>query len=101
MPITGKQRAWLRGQAHRLHPVVLTGDGGISDEVIAKVNVELENHELLKVRVGEGPTETGEASELLVARTGAELVQVIGHVVVLYKRRKKDPTIRLPRATPA
>ncbi len=102
MPLTGRQRAWLRGQAHHLDPVVLTGESGISDELIDKVRVELENHELIKVRVGEGPTGAAEAAGRLTEATGAELVQVIGHVVVLYRRRKKQdpkrPSLRLPPA---
>lgn len=97
MAITTKQRAYLRGLAHPLDPIVLTGEAGLSDEVLAKVKTELVNHELLKVRIGDGPIEVREAADQLVAATEAELVQIIGHIVILYKRRKKDPAIRLPK----
>jgi RNA-binding protein len=97
MPLTSRQRAHLRGLAHHIDPVVLTGDAGISDAVITKVKTELSNHELIKVRVADGPVEIDAAAPLLVQGANAELVQIIGRMVVLYKARKKDPTIRLPK----
>ena len=51
MPLTSKQARQLRGLAHHLQPVVLVGDKGVTEAVIDKVDVELENHELIKVRV--------------------------------------------------
>ncbi|MCB9682359.1 MAG: ribosome assembly RNA-binding protein YhbY [Alphaproteobacteria bacterium] len=98
MALTGRQRSYLRGLAHHLDPVVIAGAQGISEALVRKVTEELDNHELIKVKVNEGPTPAKEAAAPLVAGTGAELVQVIGHIVVLYKRRAKDPEIVLPKA---
>lgn len=99
MELTGKQRAHLRGLAHHLNPTVQIGDRGISSAVVAKVVAELENHELIKVKIGDSPVKAKEAAPILVEQTGAHLVQVIGKVVVLYKKRKKKPEIRLPKST--
>jgi RNA-binding protein len=99
MALTGKQRAYLRGLAHHKNPVVMVGSAGVSDEVLQKVVVELGLHELIKVKVGDAPIDVNEVAPLLVDGTGAELVQVIGHVVILYKKRKKNPEIRLPKAS--
>lgn len=98
MALTGKQNRHLRGLAHHLNPVVITGAGGVTDAVVKKVATELEHHELIKVKVNDGPMSAKEAAPGLAERAGAELVQVIGHIVVLYKARAKKPTIRLPRA---
>jgi RNA-binding protein len=98
MALTGKQLRYLRGLAHHLKPVVVTGAAGLTDAVVEKVNVELENHELIKVRIGEGPLNAREAAQPLGEATGAVVAQVIGRIVVLYKRRKKDPEIVLPKA---
>ncbi len=102
MELTSKQRTHLRQLAHHLDAVVLVGGGGISDAIVAKVDAELENHELIKVKIGkESPIEKSEAGRILVERTGASLAQIIGRTLVLYRRRKKNPEIRLPRATAA
>jgi RNA-binding protein len=99
-PLTPKQRQHLRALAHHLDPVATVGLGGVSDAVVAKVTEELGNHELIKVRVTpEAPEPTRETGDALAAETGAERVQVIGRIVVLYKRRPKKPKIQLPPAT--
>lgn len=98
MALTGKQRSHLRGLAHHVDPVVLTGAAGVTDAILSKTHEELDNHELIKVKIADGPQEIAEAAQLLVEGTASELVQVIGRMVVLYRRRKKDPTIKLPPA---
>jgi RNA-binding protein len=98
MPLTSTQRAHLRGLAHKLDAVVLVGAAGVTEAVIAKVSTELENHELIKVKVNEAPETADEVGALLADGTRSELVQRIGHIVVLYRRRKRDPEIRLPAA---
>ena len=93
MQLTSKQRRHLKGLAHPLNPVVQVGDKGITSAVIAKVDEELDNHELIKIRVDSDAKIKG---PILAEGTKAGLVQVIGRVVVLYRARKKKPAIRLP-----
>ncbi len=97
--LRGKQRRWLRAQAHHLKPAVIIGAGRVTEPVIKHVAWALEQHELLKVRLTAAKkAETIEAAEQLVAGTGAVLVQRIGHTLVLYRRRRNGaPTIKLPR----
>ena len=87
----------LRGIAHHLRPVVTVGDNGLSTSVLGEVERALADHELIKVRIGDGALNAREAGPPLSERSGAELVQVIGRIVVLYKRRPKKPEIRLPK----
>lgn len=97
MALSGPQKRFLRGLAHHVDPVVLVGQLGITDAVRKKVAVELEHHELIKVRVGrDAPEKARDAGDSLAQAVGAELVQVIGHMIVLYRRRKEDPAIQLP-----
>ncbi|MCB9673716.1 MAG: ribosome assembly RNA-binding protein YhbY [Alphaproteobacteria bacterium] len=93
MELTSKQRQYLKGLAHHLKPVVQVGDKGISSAVIEKTSEELENHELIKVKVD---ADAKDRAPILADGTGAAVVQVIGRVVVLYRARKKKPAIRLP-----
>ena len=94
MPLTARQRRSLRALAHPLDPVVLVGAQGVTPAVVKQVRTALEAHELIKVRFAEG-IDARELSEDLSTRSGAELAQVIGRVAVLYRRRKKDPTIEI------
>lgn len=96
--LNGKQRRHLRSLGHHLKPVVLVGKEGISESLVASTDEALEQHELIKVRFGEHAGEDRHA--LAAALTGgckAELAGVIGRTALLYRRRKKDPTIVLPK----
>ncbi len=97
MELTPRQRRHLRGLAHHLKPVVHVGASRVTDAVVRKVDEELKHHELIKVKILEAKRpELTQAAETLCARTGAALAQTIGHNLVLYRARKKEPTISLP-----
>ena len=99
MTLTGNQKRFLRGLGHSLHPVVMVGREGVSDAVTAKTRIELEHHELIKVRAGDGCLDSArDVGEALAASTGAALVQTIGHTVLLYRRHPVEPVIQLPRS---
>lgn len=99
MTLTSKQVRHLRSLAHHLKPVVLVGGRGVTPQVVDKVKEELDNHELIKVKhASDDRDERRGDLELLATETGAALVQTIGRTGVLYKARKKDPEIRLPKA---
>ncbi len=81
------QRKALRRIAHHLHPIIIVGDGGISDPLIAETNRALDDHELVKVKVN--ATDRDDRSEMidaLVTACQAEAIQKIGKVVVLYRQ---------------
>ncbi len=81
------QKKQLRAQAHALKPVIITGQGGISPAVLNEINLALEHHELIKVRVNaEDREQRREMSQLICAETGAELIQSIGHIITLYRK---------------
>ena len=98
--LSGTQRKYLRGLAHRLKPVVIVGQNGVSDTVIQSADSALARHELIKVKFNEykeKPAKT-ELSALIESRTSSELVGMIGHTAIFY-RQNKDPekrSIQLP-----
>jgi RNA-binding protein len=97
MPLTGKQRRHLRALAHELRPVVQIGKDGIDDGLVAAVDRALADHELVKVKVGEGAgLDRHDAAATLAAKTQSELAQVLGNIVVLYRADPEDPQIVLP-----
>lgn len=102
-PLTGKQRSFLRALAHPLKPVVQVGHGGLTDAVLTAIDGALQTHELIKVRVtGNDETSASEIAPEIAKRTRSSVAQVIGKTLVVYRGRKKDPVIVLPKpdATP-
>jgi len=99
MGLTGKQRRFLRSLGHSLEPVLTVGRGGVTDAVVRQLDVDLEAHELVKVRFGKGfVDETGPAIETLARATGALEAGRVGKTTLLYRRRRDDPSIELPPA---
>ena len=95
--LSGKQRRHLRALGHHLDPLLQIGQEGVTDGVVAQANVQLQRHELIKVRVLESsPLDRREAADELAARTGADLAQVLGRTFLLYKRDPEKPRIELP-----
>ena len=97
--LTGKQRAYLRSLAQKEECILYVGKAGVTDPVIAQAREALAARELVKGKVQEACMYTAaEAQQLLCeAIPGAEGVQVIGKVFVLYKKSDKAPKIALPR----
>jgi RNA-binding protein len=89
------ERRRLRRIAHHLEPVVSIGDAGVSDAVIAETNRALADHELIKVKIhGDSREARGELAAALAASCGAEQVQNIGKVLVLYRANPEpDPKL--------
>jgi len=101
MPIalTNAQTRFLRGQAHGLKAILQVGGKGISDALVDEVVLALEHHELVKVKIAAEDRDVRDALVAdLVQRTGAALVQRIGHVAILYRPSKDHRQIVLPRA---
>jgi len=97
MSLTNKQKQFLKSIAHDLKPVILLGGNGLTGGVVAEIDVALNFHELIKIKV---PTEDREEKVLImdaiVRETKADKVQVIGKTLVLF-RQGKDKKIPLPR----
>jgi RNA-binding protein len=95
--LTGKQKRHLRALGNTLDPVVRTGKDGIDEGVVSALDRALEQHELVKVKLGANtPEDRDELAALLSEQTRSEIAQVMGGTVLLYRARKKDPVIVLP-----
>lgn len=95
---SNNQRKFLRGLGQSLSPVVYVGARGAIRSVVKAVEEQLEIHELIKIRVHESAGMTPEIAALwLRGETGADIIHIVGHNLVIYKPRKEKPTIKLPR----
>lgn|SRR5690606_25172465 len=99
--LSTRARAHLRSLAHHLEPVVQIGGEGLTPGVEEAVRTALFDHELIKVRIGQ--SYEGDRKELareLADHVEADLTQIIGRVVILYRPRSKDlpgrPRLVLP-----
>lgn len=100
--LTSKQIKYLRGLGHKLPALVLVGKDGITPQLIKAAGVELQNHELIKVKIGNNSSvNKTEAADILPQATGSDLVQLIGKTLLLFRpnpERPKDKRIILPKA---
>lgn len=97
MNLSNKQKQHLKGLANPLKPVVMLGNNGLTEGVLAEIEQALAHHELIKIKVATEDRETKALIvEAIVRETGAANVQVIGHTLVLY-RPAKERKIVLPR----
>lgn len=95
--LTGKQKRLLRSKAHHLNPIFQVGKGGVNENMIKQISEALEARELIKVSILQNcEMDKDEVAEDLVKGTKAELVQIIGHIIVLYKESEENKTIELP-----
>ena len=97
MPLNEKQRRHLRALAHPLSPIILIGNAGLSAAVVTETERALLDHELIKIKL-RGPDRAARDAMLLTLaqRSGAQWVDRIGHVGVLYKAHPKLPRVQIP-----
>jgi len=96
MTLTGKQKNYLRGIAHNKNPIVMIGSKGLTDAVMSEIELALDQHELIKIKL---PSNSKPEKVALLAQittqSNSEPVQLIGRVGVIY-RANDEPKITLP-----
>lgn len=90
--LTGDERRRLQQLGQQRDPVVWVGRKGISDGLVDDLDNQLEAHELVKVKVHDAGR-LREAARELHDRTGAQLAQVIGKNLLLYRPHPEDPEL--------
>ena len=100
MNLSEHQKKHLRGLGHQLKPLIMVGDAGLSESLLAEFESTLDHHELIKVRVRVGDREARDSIIAeLCARGDAQLIQRIGNVALLYRpnlKKKPEKRIRIP-----
>jgi RNA-binding protein len=98
MSLSSSQKRYLRGLAHSLKPVIMVGNKGVSDALIAEFSIALDDHELIKVKLaGDDREERAAQIAKLADAAHAELVQSIGKVACFYRRNADKPKLALPK----
>jgi len=95
MTLSNEDKKHLRRLGHKLNPVVTVAGNGLSESVLAELDRALNDHELIKVKLAVGGKEAKQqVTAEIVEKLGAEVVQTIGHVVLLL-RRADEPNAQL------
>ncbi len=105
--LTSKERAELRGKANGLEPIFQVGKNGLTPEFLAQLEGAIALRELMKIKIlrETSPVDARTAADEIAAYLNADVVQVIGNIVVLYrenpelhkpepKKKKTDPGIK-------
>ncbi|UOQ47369.1 ribosome assembly RNA-binding protein YhbY [Gracilibacillus caseinilyticus] len=97
MNLTGKQKRFLRAQAHHLNPIFQVGKDGVNDNMIKQIYEALEKRELIKVSILQNCMEDkNDVADALAEGAEAFVVQLIGNTIVLYKESQENKQITLP-----
>ncbi len=97
--LSKKQIKFLKASAHALKPVVRVGQHGLSEGVLNELEIALDHHELIKVKIAaEDRTAIDTMAEQLSNKTNAIIVQRIGGILVLFRRNTTKPVIDLKAA---
>ncbi len=84
--LTPAQRRDFKAKAHHLEPVVIVGDAGLTPAVMYEIDVHLNSHELIKIRVtGEDRDARVGMKDLISQTLDASPVQHIGKILVMYR----------------
>lgn len=95
--LTGKQKRFLRAKANQLKPIFQVGKIGVNDNMVEQITEALEKRELIKVSILQNCMEEKDTvASVLAEGAEAEVVQIIGNNIVLYKESQENKHIQLP-----
>lgn len=102
MTLRGKQKRYLRSEAHHLQPIFQIGKNGVNPAMVTQINEALEKRELIKVNLLQNTDEVAEeVAHVLEQEIHCEIVQIIGRVLVLYKPSTKEKFQKISREVSA
>ena len=97
MSLSKNQIKFLRGMCHDLKPVVMLGQKGLSDAVLNELEIALDHHELVKIKLSVDDRDTRkQLTDDICQHCQAELVQAIGKTISIYRLNPEKAIIALP-----
>ncbi len=98
MPLTKNQIKFLRGKCHDLKPVVMLGQKGLTEQVLNELEIALQHHELVKIKLSVDDRDTRQQlAEKICQHSQSEEIQNIGKTVSIYRANAEKPVIVLPK----
>lgn len=91
MNLRGKQKQFLKKEAHHLQPLFQIGKAGLTDEIVHSIDEALEKRELIKINLLQNTDEeVGDVAEQVADRTDALIVQQIGKTIIFFRESTKE-----------
>lgn len=91
MELRGKQKQYLKKEAHHMNPLFQVGKGGLNEEMLYQIGEALEKRELLKIALLQNTDEETDAlAAVIEEKLRATVVQQIGRTLVLFKPSSKE-----------
>ena len=98
MPLSKNQIKFLRSKCHDLKPVVMLGQKGLSEAVLKELDIALDHHELVKIKLAMDDRDARkQVIDEICKQCQAEQIQSIGKTVSIYRLNKEKPVIHLPK----
>jgi RNA-binding protein len=98
MSLSKNQIKFLRSKCHELKPVVMLGQKGLTDAVLSELDIALDHHELVKIKLSVDDRDARkQLAEEICQRCQAEVVQSIGKTISVYRTNIEKPVIQLPK----
>jgi RNA-binding protein len=86
--IDKKTKRDLKARSHHIKPVVMVGSKQLTENVLNEIDIALNAHELIKIRVSaDNKDERNEITQAICEKSGAELINSIGYVITIYRKR--------------
>lgn len=98
MNLSSSQKRYLRGLTHHINPVVMVGDKGLTENVMAEIEIALDHHELIKIKLRSDRDTRKAQAEQIASICHADVIQQIGQVSSFFRRNPKKPVIEIPGA---
>ncbi|WP_080874675.1 ribosome assembly RNA-binding protein YhbY [Oceanobacillus timonensis] len=96
--LTNKQKQFLRKESHAVKPIFQVGKDGVNENMVTQISEALEKRELIKVSILQNCLEDKHVvAEQISSGTDAEVVQVIGSTIILYRESQDHKEIKLPQ----
>lgn len=96
--MTSKERAYLKGLAMNMDPILNIGKNSVTPELITSIEEAISKRELIKIGVLKNCLDDPrEIANTIAERSKSQVVQVIGKKIILYKKNIKNPKIELPK----
>jgi RNA-binding protein len=87
MSLSKEKMRQYKGKAHHLNPVAMIGQKGLTEEVLSEIDVALNAHELIKIKIAnEDRVERADIAKQICEQTGSDLIQTIGRTITIYRK---------------
>ena len=86
--MNSEKKKQFKAQAHVLKPVIIIGQNGLTESVLKEIEITLETHELIKIKIRADREERKQICQQIVTKTQSEQIQTIGQILVIYRKKQ-------------